>query len=96
MKAIIQPICDPRNLTVLYRIVVQVIDVTLIVTFTTDDLFPKASRPNGSFSRRDALRFPALRATGYGLSAVSFQLSAKRTARFFRLAVILSSFRGID
>jgi|WetSurMetagenome_2_1015567.scaffolds.fasta_scaffold1200878_1 hypothetical protein len=48
-------------MTVLYRIVVQVIDVTHIVSFMMDDVFPKASRPNGSFSRRDALRFPALR-----------------------------------
>jgi hypothetical protein len=37
-------------MTVLHRIVVNVIYVTLIVTFITDDMFPKESLPNASFS----------------------------------------------
>jgi len=42
--------------TVLYRIIVEVIDVTLIVTLVADGVFPKASRPNASFSLLQALR----------------------------------------
>jgi len=34
----------------LYRIVVDVIYMTLIVILITDDMFPKASLPNASFS----------------------------------------------
>jgi len=34
----------------LYRIVGEVIYMTLIVTLITDDVFPKASLPNASFS----------------------------------------------
>jgi hypothetical protein len=34
----------------LHRIVVKVIYMTLIFTLITDDVFPKASRPNASFS----------------------------------------------
>jgi len=37
-------------MTVLYRIVVNVIYVTLIITFVADDVFPKTSLPNASFS----------------------------------------------
>jgi hypothetical protein len=37
-------------MTVLYRIVVDVIYMTLIVTLITDDVFPKASRQNASLS----------------------------------------------
>jgi hypothetical protein len=37
-------------MTVLYRIVVKVIYVTLIITLVADDVFPKTSRPNASFS----------------------------------------------
>jgi len=36
--------------TVLYRIVVEVIHVTLIITLVADDVFPKTSLPNASFS----------------------------------------------
>jgi hypothetical protein len=36
--------------TVLYRIVVDVINVTLIVTLVADGVFPKAPLPNASFS----------------------------------------------
>jgi len=36
--------------TVLYRIVVEVINVTRIVTLVADGVFPKASLPNASFS----------------------------------------------
>jgi len=35
----------------LYRIVVDVIYMTLIVILITDYMFPKASLPNASFSR---------------------------------------------
>jgi hypothetical protein len=41
---------------VLYRIVVDVINVTLIVALVADDVFPKASRPNASFSLLQAPR----------------------------------------
>jgi hypothetical protein len=41
---------DSRNLTVLNRIVVDIIYVTLIVTLITDGMFLKASLPNASFS----------------------------------------------
>ena len=34
----------------LYRIVVDVICMTLIVTLLVDDVFPKASLPNATFS----------------------------------------------
>jgi len=37
-------------MTVLYRIVVDVIYMTFIVTLITDDVFPKASLPNAPFS----------------------------------------------
>jgi hypothetical protein len=37
-------------MTVLYRIVVEVINVTFMVTLASDDVFPKASRPNASIS----------------------------------------------
>jgi hypothetical protein len=37
-------------MTVLYRIVVEVIYVPLIVTLVADGVFPKASLPNASFS----------------------------------------------
>ncbi len=37
-------------MTMLYRIVVEVIYLTLIVTLITDDRFPKASLPKASFS----------------------------------------------
>ena len=37
-------------MTMLYRIVVEVIYMTLIVTLITDDMFPKASLPNAPFS----------------------------------------------
>ena len=35
---------------VLYRIVVDVIPVTLIITLVADDVFPKTSLPNASLS----------------------------------------------
>jgi hypothetical protein len=50
MKACIRPIRSPCHMTVFYRIVVDVIHVTLIVTHITDDVFPKTSLPNASFS----------------------------------------------
>jgi len=37
-------------MTVFYRIVVKVIYVTLIITLVADDVFPKTSLPNTSFS----------------------------------------------
>jgi hypothetical protein len=37
-------------MTMLYRIVVDVIRVTLIIALVTDDVFPKTPRPNASFS----------------------------------------------
>jgi hypothetical protein len=38
-------------MTVFYRIVVDVIHVMLlIITLVADDVFPKTSRPNASFS----------------------------------------------
>jgi hypothetical protein len=45
----------------LYRIVVEVINVTLIVTLVADGVFPKASRPNASFP---LLRGAGLKAEG--------------------------------
>jgi len=39
-------------MTGLYRIVVEVINVPLIVTLVAAGVFPKASRPNASFSLR--------------------------------------------
>jgi len=42
--------------TGLYRIIVEVIDVTLIVTLVTDGVFTKASLPNASFSLLQAPR----------------------------------------
>ena len=42
-----------------YRIVVEGIDVTLIVTLVPDGVFPKASRPNASFSLLPASRCKA-------------------------------------
>ena len=43
-------------MTVFYRIVVDVIHVTLIITFVADDVFPKASLPNASLSLLQAPR----------------------------------------
>jgi hypothetical protein len=40
----------------LYRIVVEVIDMTLKVAIVADDVFPKASRPNASLSLPQARR----------------------------------------
>jgi hypothetical protein len=42
-------------MTVLYRIVVKVIYVTLIISLVADDVFPKTSLPNASFSLLEAL-----------------------------------------
>jgi hypothetical protein len=50
VKACIRPSRDPRNLTRLYRIVVEVIYLTLLVSLITADVFPKASLPKASFS----------------------------------------------
>ena len=36
-------------MTMFYRIVADVIHVTLIITLVGDGVFPKASRPNASF-----------------------------------------------
>jgi hypothetical protein len=36
-------------MTMLYRIVVDVIHVTLIITLVADDVFPKTPLPNTSF-----------------------------------------------
>ena len=52
---------NPRLVTVLYRIVAEVINVTFIVTLVADGGFPKASRPNASFS---LLQAPRLKAGG--------------------------------
>ena len=43
-------------MTVLYRIVVKVIYVTLISTLVADDVFPKTSLTNASFSLLEAPR----------------------------------------
>jgi hypothetical protein len=50
MERRIRPIRNFCRITVLYRIVVEVINVALIVSLITDGVFPKASRPNDSFS----------------------------------------------
>jgi hypothetical protein len=41
-------------MTVLYRIVVKVIYVTLIITLVADDVFPKTPLSNASFSLLEA------------------------------------------
>ena len=38
------------NMAMIYRIVMEVIHMPLIITLITDDVFPKASLPNASFS----------------------------------------------
>ena len=41
---------QPRHVTVLYRIVMNIINVTLIVLLIRDNVFPKASLPNATFT----------------------------------------------
>jgi hypothetical protein len=37
-------------MTVFYRIMIDVIDVTLIIPLVAEDVFPKTSQPNALFS----------------------------------------------
>jgi len=50
VKAGIQAIRHPRNLTRLYRMVMELIHLTFIIPLVADNLLPKTPRPNTPFA----------------------------------------------
>src|SRR5215467_1903234 len=61
METAVRPITDPRDVSMLHRIEVDVIDVTLEVSVVADCMLPKPSLPDSRFASLDLAPRPQLR-----------------------------------
>jgi len=61
MEAAVRPVANPSDITVLHRIEVDVIDVTLEIRIISDCVLPKSSLPDSRFAPPDLAPRPQLR-----------------------------------